>query len=191
MAHRWKPSGGGYKALGVSRSSVTLPPQAPRFLPLDQHLFEALRLLDEFQGERETGKAEGDPSLHRLRADLRTGALRGVLWTGPNDDAIGLLLWYPGSGEGITLEVVHLAPAFARPRVLQRLLTRADAELGDGIVRICRVSAGIGMASLQAALGELGFRSAKPGDGPGGDADLEVPWVRSVTRTQVRAEGPR
>ena len=159
---------------------------------MDQHPFEALRLLDEFQREREAGNAEGNPSLLlRLRADLRTGVLRGLLWTGPHDDAIGLLLWYPGSEEAVTLEVVHLAPAYARPRVLQRLLTQADAELGSGIARIRRLPSGIGMAPLEAALGELGFQPADPGDGPGGEAPREVPWVRRVTRTQARAEGPR
>ena len=192
MARRQKPSGGGYKALGVSRSPVSLPRQAPHLLPLGQHPFEALRLLDEFQREREAGKAEENPSLlRRLRTDLRTGVLRGLLWTGPNDDAIGLLLWYPGSGESITLEVVHLAPAYARPRVLQRLLTQADAELAGGITRIRRVPTSIGTASLQAALEELGFHPADPGDGPGGEAPREVPWVRRVTRTPARAEGPR
>ena len=171
---------------------MTLPRPAPRFLPLDQHPFEALRLLDEFQREREAGNAEGNPSLLlRLRADLRTGVLRGLLWTGPKDDAIGLLLWYPGSEEAITLEVVHLAPAYARIRVLQRLLVEADAELGNRIARIQRVPAGMGLASLRAALGELGYQLADPSDGPGGGAPGEVQWVRRVTRTPARIEGPR
>ncbi len=171
---------------------MSLPRAAPRFLPLDQNPFEAHRLLDEFQREREAGKVEGNHSLLlRLRADLRTGVLRGLLWTGPNEDAIGLLLWYPGSGESITLEVVHLTPAYARIRVLQRLLVEADAELGNRIARIRRVPTGLGMASLRAALGELGYQPADPSDGPGGEAPGEVQWVRRVTPTPARAEGPR
>ncbi|HYK93575.1 MAG TPA: GNAT family N-acetyltransferase [Thermoplasmata archaeon] len=165
----------------------------PRTVPITSAPAEALRILGELGEELAlAGGVEAKAAVEPLVTGVRAGELPGILWVGPQDEAVGIAWWEPPSEAGRRAGL-FLSGGYRTEAALRGLLEATETAPGGPLLEVSDQIAGVPPLLRARVLSAGGFREVSRIDlawPPGRPVEPAPPPSRGTARPLRREDEP-